>query len=124
MTYKSINPSNFSGGTSLQGFVKDASILDLTAILGKPTHHPDYNPHPCEDKIQVEWLLSYGGKIMTIYCWKWRKAPGFKERIQWHLGGMKHDYDEREAFLAWVEREIAVKRTLAREGIESYPLGI
>ena len=124
MTYKQLKPSDFRGGTSLQDFVEDASITDLVPFLGKPTHHPDYNPHPCEDKIMVEWLFTYGGKVMTLYCWKYHNAPHDNLRIKWHLGGMRDDYKERQSFLAWLDREIKVKRTLAREGVESYPLGI
>lgn len=124
MTYKRLKPSYFAGGTSLQGFVDDASLSELSAILGKPQYHPDYNPHPCEDKVQVEWVFTYGGSVMTLYCWKWYRAPHSEERIRWNLGGLKHDYKERQAFLAWVEREVKVKRTLAKEGVEDYPLGI
>lgn len=124
MTFKLLDPVHFQGGTSLQDFVKDVSLRELSAILGKPQFHPDYNPHAVEDKIQVEWIFTYGGKMMTLYCWKWYNAPHDDKRIQWHLGGFKFDYKERQAFLGWVEREIAVKRTLAKEGYDAYPLGI
>ena len=124
MTFKLFDPRNFNGGTSLQDFVKNASLRELTAILGKPQYHPDYNQHPCFDKIQVEWVFTYGGKIMTLYCWKWYRAPHDEQRLDWHLGGVKFDYKERQAFLAWIEREIAVNRALAKEGVEDYPLGI
>ena len=124
MTYKLMKEADFLGGTSLQGFVNDSTLSELTAILGKPQYHPDYNPHPCDEKIKVEWIFSYGGKMMTLYCWKWYKTPEKNDRITWNLGGYKHDYNERQAFLAWIEREVKVKRTLAKEGIEDYPLGI
>ena len=124
MTYKLLKKAQFLSGTSLQDFIEDASINELTAILGKPQYHPDYNPHPCDDKVQVEWVFSYGGKMMTIYCWKYYNAPHDYLRIKWHLGGFREDYKERQAFLAWIEREIKVKRTLTKAGVEDYPLGI
>lgn len=116
MTFKLLPPKAFAGGTSLQDFIKNTTLNELTAILGKPQYHPDYNPHPCDDKIQVEWIFTYGGKVMTIYCWKWWNAPGPDLRCDWHLGGFKHDYKERQAFLEWVQREIAVRNALDLPG--------
>ena len=124
MTYKLLNKAQFLSGTCLQDFVDDVSINELTAILGKPQFHPDYNPHPCDDKVKVEWVFSYGGKMMTLYCWKYHICPHSFLRIKWNLGGFKHDYKERQAFLAWIDREIKVKRTLAKIAADDYPLGI
>ena len=124
MTFKLLNEDAEINGTSLQEFVEEVSMNELSNILGKPVWHPDYNPHPCEEKIQVEWVFSFGGRIMTLYCWKWYKAPEPNERIRWNIGGKPDDYTQRQSFMLWLENKIIAERTTAKVSANEYPLGI
>lgn len=55
-----------SGGTSLKGYLEDVNFMDLTLALGEPT----FNDPSGDDKVQVEWVVKFEGKIFTIYDWK------------------------------------------------------
>ena len=53
-------------GTSLKGYLEDVNFMDLTVALGEPT----FNDPSGDDKVQVEWVVKFEGKIFTIYDWK------------------------------------------------------
>jgi hypothetical protein len=53
-------------GTYLVGYLEDVNFMDLVTGLGEPTFD---NPSG-DDKVQVEWVCKFNGKIFTIYDWK------------------------------------------------------
>lgn len=124
MTYKLLSENADINGTSLQEFVDDVSLNELSTVLGQPVWHPDYNPHCQEEKILVEWVFSFGGRIMTLYLWKWYRMPGVNDRVRWNLGGKPDDYTQRQSFMLWLERKIIAERTTAKVSANEYPLGI
>ena len=60
----SIENANESG-TSLKGYI-NATYSQLLEALGEPT----YNEPSGDNKVQVEWVVEFGGNIFTIYDWK------------------------------------------------------
>lgn len=73
-----------AGGTSFHNTTVSATINELTAVFGQPTH--DNNDG--QDKVNVEWVLETdSGKPITIYDWKEYRAIGEDELIEWHIGG-------------------------------------
>jgi hypothetical protein len=49
-------------GSSLKGYI-NATYSQLIELLGEPT----YNEPSGDDKVQVEWVVSFEGDIFTIY---------------------------------------------------------
>lgn len=71
-------------GTSFHHTIVSATINELTAVFGQPTH--DNNDG--QDKVNVEWVLETdSGYPITIYDWKEYRAIGEDELIEWHIGG-------------------------------------
>jgi hypothetical protein len=52
-------------GSSLKGYI-NATYSQLIELLGEPT----YNEPSGDNKVQVEWVVSFEGDIFTIYDWK------------------------------------------------------
>ena len=53
-------------GTYLVGYLEDVNFMDLVTGLGEPT----FDDPSGDDKVQVEWVCKFNGKIFTIYDWK------------------------------------------------------
>src|SRR6056300_788278 len=53
-------------GTYLVGYLEDVNFMDLVTGLGEPT----FDDPSGDDKVQVEWVVKFNGKIFTIYDWK------------------------------------------------------
>lgn len=53
-------------GTHLVGYLEDTNFMDLVTGLGEPT----FDDPSGDDKVQVEWVVKFNGKIFTIYDWK------------------------------------------------------
>ncbi len=73
-----------ANGTSLRGYI-DISYDDLVEKFGEPVVTPaaDY------DKVNHEWVLVIGARVVTIYDYKEDLATGNVER--WHIGGYYDD---------------------------------
>lgn len=53
-------------GTHLVGYLEDVNFMDLVTGLGEPT----FDDPSGDDKVQVEWVVKFNGKVFTIYDWK------------------------------------------------------
>jgi len=53
-------------GTYLVGYLEDVNFMDLVTGLGEPT----FDDPSGDDKVQVEWVCKFNGKLFTIYDWK------------------------------------------------------
>jgi hypothetical protein len=72
-----------ASGTSFHGVEIHATINELTAVLGKPTHDTPSG----DDKVQKEWVCETSeGKVFTIYDWKEYRTLDPDETIAWHIG--------------------------------------
>lgn len=72
-------------GTSFHGSTINATVNELTAILGKP----DCYTNDGEDKVNFEWEMETdNGDIFTVYDWKEYRPLDKDEIIRWHIGGM------------------------------------
>ena len=93
----SIENANESG-TSLQGYI-NATYSQLLEVLGKPT----YDDPSGDDKVQVEWVVEFGGNIFTIYDWKTGSREYTEnELMEFNVGGTISASD----FISAVESKI------------------
>jgi hypothetical protein len=82
-----------SEGTALRGYIS-ISYEKLVDLLGKPNSEGD------EYKVDVEWVLEVGDKIVKIYNWKngkgyWGNSGLRPEQItEWHIGANKNSKKE------------------------------
>jgi hypothetical protein len=67
MKVKVFNSENVpsTDGSGLAGYLK-TTYNKLTNTLGEPT----WNSPSGDDKVQVEWVVEYGGELYSIYDWK------------------------------------------------------
>ena len=73
-------------GTSFHGDTINASIKELTKILGKPT----YEDKSIKEKVNFEWVLeTSNGKVVTLYTWKEYRRFKKSEVVNLHIGGFK-----------------------------------
>ena len=93
----SIENANESG-TSLQGYI-NVTYSQLLETLGKPT----YDEPSGDDKVQVEWVVEFGGNIFTIYDWKTGSREYTEnELMEFNVGGTTSASD----FISAVESKI------------------
>jgi len=73
-------------GTSFHGDTINASIKELTKILGKPT----YETKSIKEKVNFEWVLeTSNGKVVTLYTWKEYRRFKKSEVVNLHIGGFE-----------------------------------
>ena len=70
----------------------NSSDLDMTSLIGYMSVNYDklvkLFGEPAlfvGDKVQAEWILKFGDKVLTIYDWKEHVDPEFV--TAWHIGG-------------------------------------
>ena len=71
-------------GTSFHGDTINASVKELTKILGKPT----YEDKSIVEKVNFEWVLeTSNGHVVTLYTWKEYRRFKKSEVVNLHIGG-------------------------------------
>ena len=72
-------------GTSFHDTVINASVNDLTKVLGKPYMHKNLG----DDKTNFEWRMELNdGSVFTVYDYKEYRVLDQREIIEWHIGGL------------------------------------
>lgn len=95
-----------TNGTSFHDTVLNATVNQLTSILGEPT----FKENTGEDKVNFEWdLENESGMTFTVYDWKEYRPIGLDEMIEWHLGG----HAKWSAEMGKMEIETALKSVTA-----------
>ena len=82
MTIKPISSAH-TVGTSFHDTTITATVQELIAAFGKPTHEDNTG----DDKVNYEWCLQHNGEPFTIYDWKEYRRIHPAEPIEWHIGG-------------------------------------
>ena len=79
-------------GTSFHDTVINASVNDLTKVLGEP----QYDANHGTDKINFEWMMELNdGSVFTVYDYKEYRPLDKREIIGWHIGGLNGLVTER-----------------------------
>ena len=79
-------------GTSFHDTVINASVNDLTKVLGEP----QYDANHGTDKINFEWMMELNdGSVFTVYDYKEYRVLDKREIIGWHVGGLNGLVTER-----------------------------
>ena len=79
-------------GTSFHDTVINASVNDLTKVLGEP----QYDTNHGTDKINFEWMMELNdGSVFTVYDYKEYRVLDKREIIEWHIGGLNGLVTER-----------------------------
>ena len=79
-------------GTSFHDTVINASVNDLTKVLGEP----QYDTNHGTDKVNFEWMMELNdGSVFTVYDWKEYRVLDKREIIGWHIGGLNGIVTER-----------------------------
>ena len=79
-------------GTSFHDTVINASVNDLTKVLGEP----QYDANHGTDKINLEWMMELNdGSVFTVYDYKEYRVLDKREIIEWHIGGLNGLVTER-----------------------------
>lgn len=79
-------------GTSFHDTVINASVNDLTKVLGRP----QYDANHGTDKINFEWIMELNdGSVFTVYDYKEYRVLDKREIIEWHIGGLNGLVTER-----------------------------
>ena len=79
-------------GTSFHDTVINASVNDLTKVLGEP----QYDANHGTDKINFEWMMELNdGSVFTVYDYKEYRVLDKREIIGWHIGGLNGLVTER-----------------------------
>jgi len=79
-------------GTSFHDTVINASVNDLTKVLGEP----QYDANHGTDKVNFEWMMELNdGSVFTVYDWKEYRVLDKREIIEWHIGGLNGIVTER-----------------------------
>jgi hypothetical protein len=79
-------------GTSFHDTVINASVNDLTKVLGEP----QYDANHGTDKVNFEWMMELNdGSVFTVYDYKEYRVLDKREIIGWHVGGLNGLVTER-----------------------------
>ena len=79
-------------GTSFHDTIINASVNDLTKVLGEP----QYDTNHGTDKINFEWMMELNdGSVFTVYDYKEYRVLDKREIIEWHVGGLNGLVTER-----------------------------
>ena len=79
-------------GTSFHDTVINASVNDLTKVLGEP----QYDANHGTDKVNFEWMMELNdGSVFTVYDYKEYRVLDKREIIEWHVGGLNGLVTER-----------------------------
>ena len=79
-------------GTSFHDTIINASVNDLTKVLGEP----QYDANHGTDKINFEWMMELNdGSVFTVYDYKEYRVLDKREIIGWHVGGLNGLVTER-----------------------------
>jgi len=92
-----------TGGTSLKGYLEDVNFMDLTVALGEPT----FNNPSGDNKVQVEWVVSFEGNIFTIYDWKTYDREFTEHSLtRFNVGGKDVTGLEVQEFIEFIKGQI------------------
>jgi hypothetical protein len=70
-------------GSSFKGYI-NATYSQLIETLGEPT----YDEPSGDDKVQVQWVISFEGDTFTIYDWKSGSREYMENELtQFNVGG-------------------------------------
>ena len=79
-------------GTSFHDTIINASVNDLTKVLGEP----QYDANHGTDKVNFEWMMELNdGSVFTVYDYKEYRVLDKREIIEWHVGGLNGLVTER-----------------------------
>ena len=79
-------------GTSFHDTIINASVNDLTKVLGEP----QYDANHGTDKINFEWMMELNdGSVFTVNDYKEYRVLDKREIIGWHVGGLNGLVTER-----------------------------
>ena len=90
-------------GTYLVGYLEDVNFMDLVTGLGEPT----FDDPSGDDKVQVEWVCEFNGKIFTIYDWKTYDREFTEHSLtKFNVGGKDVSGLEVQEFIEFVKGQI------------------
>lgn len=90
-------------GTYLVGHLEDVNFMDLVAGLGEPT----FDDPSGDDKVQVEWVCKFNGKLFTIYDWKTYDREFTEHSLtKFNVGGKDVSGLEVQEFIEFVKGQI------------------
>lgn len=90
-------------GTYLVGYLEDVNFMDLVTGLGEPT----FDDPSGDDKVQVEWVCKFNGKIFTIYDWKTYDREFTEHSLtKFNVGGKDVSGLEVSEFIEFVKGQI------------------
>lgn len=70
-------------GTSFHGTMIRATVRQMAAVLGDPTHVTNTG----EDKVNIEWVRrTDSGDVYTVYDWKVGRPLADDDETEWHIG--------------------------------------
>lgn len=83
-------------GTSFYGLIFKSSVNDIKKKFGEPDIHYDN----ADEKVQNDWRLqTEKGNFFSIYDWKIYEQYSDEEKLFFHVGHFKKDYDDVKDFL-------------------------
>lgn len=90
-------------GTYLVGYLEDVNFMDLVTGLGEPT----FDDPSGDDKVQVEWVCKFNGKIFTIYDWKTYDREFTEHSLtKFNVGGKDVSGLEVQEFIEFVKGQV------------------
>ena len=90
-------------GTYLVGYLEDVNFMDLVTGLGEPT----FDDPSGDDKVQVEWVCKFNGKLFTIYDWKTYDREFTEHSLtKFNVGGKGVSGLEVQEFIEFVKGQI------------------
>lgn len=90
-------------GTYLVGYLEDVNFMDLVTGLGEPT----FDDPSGDDKVQVEWVCEFNGKIFTIYDWKTYDREFTEHSLtRFNVGSKDVSKREVQEFIEFVKGQI------------------
>lgn len=90
-------------GTYLVGHLEDVNFMDLVTGLGEPT----FDDPSGDDKVQVEWVCKFNGKLFTIYDWKTYDREFTEHSLtKFNVGGKDVSGLEVQEFIEFVKGQI------------------
>jgi len=90
-------------GTYLVGYLEDVNFMDLVTGLGEST----FDDPSGDDKVQVEWVCKFNGKLFTIYDWKTYDREFTEHSLtKFNVGGKGVSGLEVQEFIEFVKGQI------------------
>ena len=82
MKFANTSWTNKHYGTSFHGVEVEASVRQLTKVLGTPA----YSGNDGEEKTNFEWAGEIEGNPVTVYDWKEYRKVEKSEILSFHIG--------------------------------------